>query len=97
MDQPEKMGTTRKDLLSSLAKITYHIRQERNEERHFDAWRPTKISCRIPRIPPDQRIEHERTGHQEHDEFTRRSIVTRDVKEWVRKREAKLVAKEVEI
>ena len=109
MDLPENFGDDREeDLLSSLAKITYHIRREKNEEHRifFNRWEEAmrRVNSHKVELPDPYKgfllINALNLGEQDIKNmmnFTRGSISTKDVKDWVRKHETKLMAKEVGI
>ena len=107
MDQPEFFGEDKdEDLLGALAKITYHLRRERGEGHRtfFARWEECLRKIREHNVElPDKyqgflMINALGLGDQEIKalmNFTRGSISTRDVKDWVRKHETKLQIKEV--
>ena len=109
MDLPENFGDDREeDLLSSLAKITYHIRREKNEEHRifFNRWEEAmrRVNSHKVELPDPYKgfLLINALNLSEQDiknmmNFNRGSIATKDVKEWVRKHETKLMAKEVGI
>lgn len=109
MDLPENFGDDREeDLLSSLAKITYHIRREKNEEHRifFNRWEEAmrRVNSHKVELPDPYKgfLLINALNLSEQDiknmmNFTRGSISTKDVKDWVRKHETKLMAKEVGI
>ena len=108
MDQPENLGDDKEDLLSSLAKVTYHIRRDRAESNRvfFNRWEDAmrRVTTHQVVLPDAYKgfllINALNLGDQDIKNmmnFTRGSIATKDVKEWLRKHETKLMAKEVGI
>ena len=106
---PENFGDDKEeDLLSSLAKITYHIRREKREENRtfFNRWEEAmrRVTSHQVELPDPYKgfLLINALNLSEQDiknlmNFTRGSISMKDVKEWVRKHETKLMAKEVGI
>ena len=90
MDQPENFGDDKEeDLLSSLAKVTYHLRRDRQEgHREF-------LTHQV--VLPDAYNGFLLINALNLNmmNFNRGSNATKDVKEWVHKHETKLMAKEV--
>ena len=109
MDQPEYFGEDKdEDLLGALAKITYHLRRDRGEGHRsfFARWEEClrKIQEHNVMLPDKYQgfLMINALGLSDADikalmNFTRGSIATRDVKDWVRKHETKLQIKEVGI
>eukprot|EP00913_Durusdinium_trenchii_P028227 g26462.t1 len=107
MNLPENFGEDRdEDLLSALAKITYHLRRERHEDHRtfFNRWEEAlrRVSEHGVVLPDQYKgfLLVNAMALSEQDikgllNFTRGSIATKDVKEWTRKHETKLMVKEV--
>ena len=107
MDTPEFFGEdTEEELLASLAKLTYHLRRGRDEpcRQFFTRWDDAVRKIREHRVTlPDKYLGFlliNALGITDSDTkalmaFSRGSILVKDVKEWCRKHEMKLQAKEV--
>eukprot|EP00435_Cladocopium_sp_Y103_P049106 s3051_g14.t1 len=107
MDTPELFGEDREEeLLAALAKITYHLRRQRDEacRPFFARWDDAvrKIQEHQVTLPSKYLgfLLVNALGFSEADikgmlAFTQGSIEVKDVKSWCRKHEMKLLAKEV--
>ena len=106
MGLPENFGDdTEEDLLSSLAKVTHHIRRDRQEgHRAFFNRREAmrRVSTHQVALPDAYKgflvinaLDLSEQDIKNMMNFNRGSIATKDVKEWIWKHETKLMAKEV--
>eukprot|EP00435_Cladocopium_sp_Y103_P068193 s512_g31.t1 len=107
MDKAEYFGDDRdEDLLSALAKITYHVRRERNEAHRpfFNRWETAmrKVVEHKVHLPDKYQgfLLVNALGLAESDiksmlNYTRGSIMPVDVKDWLRKHETKLQVAQV--
>ena len=107
MDLPEHYGEDKEeDLLASLSKITYHLRRGRDEKSRdfFARWDEALRKVDEHRVQlPDQflgflMVNALGLGDQEIKTllaFTRGSIATKEIREFVRKHEMKLQSREV--
>ena len=107
MNQPEYFGDDKEeDMIGSLAKLTYHLKRHR-EEKHrefFNRWDEALRKTKEHGIElPDRYLGFLMINSLGLDEatiknllsYTRGSIATKDVKEWTRKFETKLLAKDM--
>ena len=107
MDTPELFGEDREEeLLASLSKLTYHIRRNKDEtcRAFFTRWDDAVRKTQEHKVSlPDKYLgfllvnalnlsEQEIKGMLA---FSQGSILVRDVKNWCRKHETKLLAKDV--
>ena len=109
MDRPENFGDdSEEDLLSALAKVTYHLRRGKEEQHRafFNKWEQAMRKVREHRVVlPDKyvgflMINALNLGETEIKallNYTRGSITPPDIKEWVRKHETKLQVSQVGI
>eukprot|EP00435_Cladocopium_sp_Y103_P038110 s2710_g10.t1 len=107
MDQSEYFGDDRdEDLLSALAKITYHVRREKSEAHRafFNRWETAYRKVVEHRVQlPDKYtgfllIQALCLSEQEIKamlNYTRGSILPKDIKDYVRKHETKLQVSQV--
>ena len=107
MDQPEYFGEDKEeDMISSLAKLTYHMKRNRDEKHRefFNRWEEALRKTKEHGIDlPDRYLGFLMINALGLDEptiknllsYMRGSIATRDVKEWTRKFETKLLAKDM--
>ena len=107
MDTPEYFGEdTEEELLSSLSKLTYHLRRGKDEtcRQFFTRWDDAVRKIGEHRVTlPDRYLGFlliNALGLSEQDTkalmaFSRGSILVKDVKEWCRKHEMKLQARDV--
>ena len=107
MDLSEYFGDDRdEDLLSALAKVTYHVRREKNEayRTFFNRWESAyrKVTEHKVQLPDKYigflLIQALCLNDQEIKSvmnFTHGSIMPKDIKEWVRKHETKLQVNQV--
>ena len=107
MDEEENFGEDRdEDLLSSLAKVTFHLRRTRDETHRafFNKWDNAmrKVAEHKVNLPPKYEgfllINGLCLSEAEIKSclnYTRGSILPRDVREWVRKHETKLQVSQV--
>eukprot|EP00435_Cladocopium_sp_Y103_P075525 s90_g59.t1 len=109
MDQSEYFGDDRdEDLLSALAKITYHVRREKSETHRafFNRWEAAQRKVLEHKVQLPEKytgfllIQALCLSEQEIKSmlnYTRGSILTRDIKEYVQKHETKLQVSQVGI
>ena len=109
MDEEENFGEDRdEDLLSSLAKVTYHLRRARDESHRafFNKWDTAmrKVAEHKVQLPPKYEgfllvnaLCLSESEIKSCLNYTRGSIISRDVREWVRKHETKLQVSQVGI
>ena len=107
MDTPEYFGEdTEEELLSSLSKLTYHLKRGKEEtcRQFFTRWDDSVRKIGEHRVTlPDRYLGFlliNALGLSEQDTkalmaFSRGSILVNDVKEWCRKHEMKLQARDV--
>ena len=102
MDKPENFGEDKEeDLISSLAKVTYHLRRGRDESNRafFSRWDQAMRKVTEHRVQlPEKFVGFlliNALNMTDNDikallNFSRGSIVPKDIREWVRKHETKL-------
>ena len=107
MDQPENFGDdSEEDLLSALAKVTYHLRRGKEETHRsfFNKWEQAMRKVTEHRVVLPEKyvgfllINALNLGEGEIKSllnYTRGSIVPSDIREWVRKHETKLQVSQV--
>ena len=107
MNQPENFGDDQdEDLLSSLAKITYHLRRGRDEGHRsfFSKWDQAMRKVTEHKVVlPDKYVGFllinalnlNDTDIKSYLNFSRGSIRPPDIREWVRKHETKLQVSQV--
>ena len=107
MDKPEYFGDDKEeDMIGSLAKLTYHLKRNRDEKHRefFNRWDEALRKTKEHGIDlPDRYLGFLMINALGLDEttiknllsYTRGSIATKDVKEWTRKFETKLLAKDI--
>lgn len=107
MDLPENFGDDRdEDLLSALAKVTYHLRRSKDEphRQFFNKWDTATKKMKEHRVTlPEKYVGFlliNALQLSEHDiksllNYSRGSILPGDIREWIRKHETKLQLSQV--
>ena len=107
MDRPEYFGEDKEEeMIASMARLTYHIRRHKDEGHRafFNRWEEAYRKIQEHGIDlPDRYLGFLMINALGLDEntikslltYTHGSISTKDVKEWTRKFESKLLAREV--
>ena len=109
MDLPENFGDDRdEDLLSALAKVTYHLRRTKDEphRQFFNKWDQSMRKVREHGVVlPDKYVGFLMVNALQLSEgdikallnYSRGSILPVDIREWVRKHETKLQVSQIGI
>ena len=107
MNLPEYFGDDRdEDLLGALSKLTYHLKREKGEKlrSYFGRWDEClrKVQEHAVELPDKYKgfLMINSLGLDDQEirsmlNFTRGSIATKDVKDWIRKNATKLLIREV--
>ena len=107
MDRPEYFGEDKEEeMIASMARLTYHIRRHKDEGHRafFNRWEEAYRKIQEHGIDlPDRYLGFLMINSLGLDEntikslltYTHGSITTKDVKEWTRKFESKLLARDV--